>query len=177
MSVEDLVKALEEQTEPHAAWKLAKEDVQKGTGTIRGKADYTAETKGPALVDKVEAYASDFYGAMGKGGNQDAKQFAHQLRTDLGDNYGPFRNALKIGDPDEANKIAKDALVNRYGAAKVAPVIEKISLLSPEERIEAGKRLVGKIPGGKDYVLAATNPAGIVGALSQMKLMAENYAA
>ena len=176
MGVEDLVRALEEQTEPHAAWNLAKEDVQKGTGTTAGKADYAAGTKGPELVDTVNAFAKDFYGAMGKGGNMDPEQLGHQLRIDLGDNYGPFRNALKIGDVDEVNKLAKDALVNRYGAAKITPVIEKISLLSPEERLAVGKQLVDKV-GGTDYVRAATDPGGILQALSQMKLTAEKYAA
>lgn len=176
-SIEDqLLEALDKQTEPYAAWKAlgVKEQIQKGTAVVRAKADYTKEVKGPELTDKIEAYATDFYTAAGMGGNGDPKMLAHQLRVDLGDHYGELREALKIGDPDTAGKLTKDAFENRVGAAQLESIIEKIGSLAPDARIGLGKKLVAQV-GGKDYVSAITNPGQLAQTLTRQKAMAEAY--
>ncbi len=173
--IEDqLLEALDKQTEPYAAWKAGKEEIQKGTAAVRGKADYIAETKGPELVDKVEGYATDLYTAMGREGNGNPKMLAHHLRTALGENYNPFREALKTGDVDTAGKLTKDAFENEVGVAKLESIIEKVGNLAPEARIGFGKKAVGKV-GGKDYVTAATNPAQLAQTLTRQKALAEAY--
>lgn len=168
--VDKLVGELDKQTEPYAAWKGAKGEIQKGTGATRANAAYTKEVKGAKAIDQVEAYAVDFYG--GKTG--DAKELAHMLRIDLGDNYGQFRAALKQGDVDTANKLARDAGESRYLSANLEGTVERLSQLSPDERIAAAKKMVTKAH-GNDYVAAATNPGQLARVLTQQKLMAETY--
>lgn len=173
-SVDELVKALEEQTEPYHAFDLAKEDVQGGTGVTRGKAGYTKGVKGSELVDHLQHYAIDFYGGMKRAGNLDPDQLHHQLKQDLGqEGYSKLRGALEHGDIDAANNIAKEGLVDQYGAAKAGPIIEKISLLEPDKRIAAGRKLV-TLAGGKDYAAAAEHPEMVLKILSQQKALASN---
>lgn len=175
MSVDELVKALEEESPVNRAFKLAKDDVQAGTGATGGKAVYTKEMEGPELVDHLKHYAVDFYGGMRTGGNLDPEQLHHQLKQDLGDEgYLKLRGALKIGDRDAANNIAKEGLVDRYGAAKAGPIIEKISLLGPDERIAVGKELVTLV-GGKDYAAASEHPDLILQTLKQQKALAARW--
>lgn len=168
--VKKLVGELDKQTEPYAAWNTAQKDIQKGTGVIRAKADYTKAVSGAKVTDTVEGYATDFYG----GKKEDATMLAHRLRSDLGENYGQFRNALKHGDPDRANALIRDATEGKFAAAGLEGVIERIQALSPDERIAAGKKLVEKV-GGNDYVAAITNPGALAQTLTQQKRLAENY--
>ena len=168
--VDKLVGELDKQTEPYAAWKGARKTIQKGTGAARANPSYTTEVKGAKVIDQVEGYAVDFYG----GKKEDAKMLAHTLRIDLGQNYGQFRAALKQGDIDTANKLARDAGESRHLAASLEGTVERLSQLSPDERIAAGKKLA-KNAGGNDYVAAATDPGRLAQVLTQQKLMAENY--
>lgn len=175
-SIEDqLLEALDKQTEPYAAWKApgVKEQIQKGTAAVRA-ADYTKEVKGPKLTDQIERYATDFYTAANMAGNGEPKMLAHQLRVDLGDHYVELREALKIGDPDTAGKLTKDAFENRVGTAQLESIIERIGSLAPDARIELGKKAVAKV-GGTDYVTAITNPGQLAQTLTRQKAMAEVY--
>ena len=57
-SIEDqLLKTLEEQTEPHYAWRKegVKKEIQEGTAAVRANVDYTAEKKGPEIIAQFEA--------------------------------------------------------------------------------------------------------------------------
>ena len=172
---DDLLAALDEQTEPHAAWKAGKEDIQKGTAAVRGKKDYTVGVKGPEVIDTIESYATDLYTGMGRAGNGDPKILANNLRTTLGEeNYGILRGALERGDVDEANKVVKDGLVDEVGAAKLNPILEKTQLLPSDARLKWSKKAVEKV-GGTEYMRAATSPAGIARALGQQKTLASAY--
>ena len=176
-SIEDqLLEALDKQTEPYAAWKApgVKEQIQKSTAVVRAKADYTKEVKGPEIREKFEAYSTDALTAAGLGGNGDPKMLAHQFRLDLGDHYSEFHEALKMGDSDTMGKLTKDALENKVGVAQLESIIERMSLLTPDARIGLGKKLVAKV-GGKDYVSAITNPGQLAQTLTRQKAMAEAY--
>jgi hypothetical protein len=168
--VSELVNALDQQTEPYAAWKESKGAIQKGVTATTGKADYFEETFGPKLTDKIEGFAVDFYG----GKEQDKKMFAHIIRQDLGENYGEFRESIKRGDVVTANKMVRDVSENKVYGAGLEQTIEKLSSLSPDERIDAGKKLAHMI-GGDDYVAAATNPGQLAGNLRGQKRIAEAY--
>lgn len=171
-----LLEQLDKQTEPYSAWRTpgVKEGIQRGTGAVRAKADYTKEVKGPKLIDRVESYATDLYTAMGREGNGDPTMLAHHLRTALDKNYEPFREALKIGDVDTAGKLTKDAFENEVGVAQLESIVEKIGNLAPDARIGLGKKAVIKL-GGTDYVSAATNPAQLAQSLTRQKALAEQY--
>jgi len=172
---DDLLAELEEQTEPQAAWKVARGEVQKGTAAVRGKSDYTTDVKGPELVDRVETYATDVYTAMGRAGTGDPKMLAHNLKTTLGEeNYGQLRGALERGDVDDANKLIKDSLVDEIGDARLNPILEKTLLLPSDERLKWSKMAVEKV-GGTEYMRVATNPAGLVRVLGQQKALAAAY--
>lgn len=171
---DDLLAELEQQTEPQAAWKLGKEEIQKGTAAIAGKADYTTETKGPELVDKVKGYATDLYTEMGRAGNGDPDMLAHNLRTTLGQQYGAFEAALGRGDRDEANKLVKDTHVGQIYTAKLRPVLEKINLAPSDTRVAWGKKAVEKV-GGTEYMKAAASPDDFVALLTQIKEQAQVY--
>ena len=172
---DDLLAELEKQVEPQAAWKLGKEEIQKGTAAIAGKADYTAETKGPELVDKVKGYATDLYTAMGRQGNGDPDMLAQNLKTALGDqNYGEFRTALGRGDRDNANNLVKTAHVNQLSVAKLQPTIEKIQLSPSDTRVAWGKKAVEKV-GGTEYMKTATDPGELAGLLGKLKSIAAHY--
>ena len=172
---DDLLAELEKQVEPQAAWKLGKEEIQKGTAAIAGKADYTAETKGPELVDKVKGYATDLYTAMGRQGNGDPDMLAQNLKTALGtQNYGEFRAALGRGDRDEANNLVKTAHVEQLDAAKLQPTIEKIQLAPSDTKLAWSKKAVEKV-GGTEYMRAAANPETLAQTLVQLKNIASAY--
>ena len=171
---DDLLNELEQQAEPQAAWKLGKEEIQKGTAAITGKADYTTETKGPELVDKVKGYATDLYTAMGRQGNGDPDMLQNNLRTALGQNYTAFRTALGRGDRDEANAIVKTEHVNQLSEAKAQPILEKINLAPSDTRVAWGKKAVEKV-GGTEYMTAAANPGDLINALIQLKANASHY--
>ena len=171
---DDLLAELEKQTEPEAAWKLGKEEIQKGTSAIAGKADYTTETKGPELIDKVKGYATDLYTAMGRQGNGDPDMLAHNLQTALGEQYGEFKTALGRGDRDNANNLVKTAHVNQLSVAKLSPTIEKIELSPSDTRVAWGKKAVEKV-GGTEYMKTATNPRELAGLLGQLKSIAAHY--
>jgi len=177
-SIEDqLLKSLEEQTEPHYAWRKegVKKEIQKGTAAIRANVDYTAEKKGPEIIAQFEALSTDLYTVMGREGNGNPKMLAHHLRTALGEeNYLGVKESLKIGDVDEAIRSIKNALRGEVEAAQLGSTLEKIALLAPEARIKFGKDAVKRI-GGTDYVTAATNPAQFVGLLKQQKAIADHY--
>ncbi|MEK6948718.1 MAG: hypothetical protein AABX34_00755 [Nanoarchaeota archaeon] len=168
--VNKLVGELNRQTDPYAAWKTGKATIQKGTGATRAKKDYMEEAFGPKLTDRVEGYATDFYG----GKKEDATQLAHTLRVELGQNYGQFRAALRQGDVDTANKFARDAVETRYFTAGLEGTVERLTSLSPDQRIAAGKDLA-KRAGGDDYVAAATDPGQLAQVLAQQKRLAESY--
>lgn len=171
---DDLLAELDKQAEPHAAWEAGKKEIQKGTAAVRGKADYTAGVKGPKLVERVETYATDLYTGMGRAGNGDPKILAHTLRTTLGQQYGAFRDALEIGDADQANQLVKTALVNEVGAAKLQPTLDKIALAPSDTRLAWGKKAVAKV-GGTEYMTAATNPEEFAISLGQLKQVAARY--
>ena len=171
---DDLLAELEKQTEPEAAWKLGKEEIQKGTSAIAGKADYTTETKGPELVDKVKGYATDLYTAMGRQGNGDPDMLAQNLKTALDKQYGDFKTALGRGDRDEANNLVKTAHVNQLSVAKLQPTIEKIQLSPSDTRVAWGKKAVEKV-GGTEYMRAADNPETLAQTLRQLKNIASAY--
>ena len=172
---DDLLAELEKQVEPQAAWKLGKEEIQKGTAAIAGKADYTTETKGPELVDKVKGYATDLYTAMGRQGNGDPDMLAQNLKTALGDqNYGEFRTALGRGDRDEANNLVKTALEQEISTAKLMPIFQKTQLAPSDTRLAWGKKAVEKV-GGTDYMRAAANPGELAQILGQLKNIASTY--
>ena len=170
--VERLVGELDKGTDPQAAWKAGKATIQRGTGATRAKKDYMEEAFGPKLTDRVEGYAVDFYG----GKREDAAMLAHTLRVELGRNYGQFRTALRHGDIDKANTLVRDAAEGRYATAGLEGTVEKLTSLTPEQRITAGKALATKV-GGNDYVLAATNPLELAQILLQQKQLAESYKA
>jgi len=172
VTVDELVKEIEGQSEVHSAWKGSKAQTQKGTVATKGKATYSTETTGPELENKVQGYALDLYTARGEQGNGDKKILASNLRTLLvegqGGHYSDFEEALKIGDVDEANKLVKDAFTQKYGTAYASSTIAKATHLPVEERVKFGKAAIGKVGGGAaDYVLAATNPGAVLGALSR----------
>lgn len=175
---DDLLNELEQQAEPQFAWKLGKEEIQKGTAAIAGKADYTTETKGPELVDKVKGYATDLYTAMGIQGNGDPDMLAHNLTTSLGgpnsDTYGSFEAALRRGDRDEAGNIVKNAHITQLSAAKIRPIIEKIQLAPSDTQLAWSKKAVEKV-GGTEYMTAAKNPLELHQVLQQLKLNASHY--
>ena len=168
--VTKLVGELDTQTEPYAAWNAAKEAIQKGTGSTRAQKKYLTAAFGPELTDRIEDYAVDFYG----GRKVDAKHLAHDLRTDLKEKYWEFRAALRQGDIDTANKLIRDATENRYNAAGLEAIMERIKSLKPDERIAAGKKLARTI-GADDYVTAATDPEQLADTLRRQKGLAEAY--
>jgi len=171
---DDLLAELEQQTETQAAWKLAKEEVQKGTAAVRGKADYNTEVKGPALVDREKQYATDLYTAMGRAGTGDPDMLRHNLRTTLGQQYDSFTDALENGDVDQANQLVKTALTNEIGSAKLQPTLDRIMLLPSDTRLAWSKKAVERV-GGTEYMRAATNPGEFAGSLGQLKAVAARY--
>lgn len=171
---DDLLAELEQQTEPQAAWKLGKEEIQKGTAAIAGKADYTTETKGPELVDKVKGYATDLYTAMGRQGNGDPDMLAQNLRATLGEQYAGFETALGRGDRDQANNLVKTALEDEISSAKLNPIIQKTQLAPSDTRLTWGKKAVEKV-GGTEYMRAATRPDQFAGNLATLKEVAQRY--
>lgn len=175
LSVDEIISQLEEEATPNSAWKKAKPKVQKGTKYMRTADDYSTETKGQALVERVESYATDLYGAIGESGSGDKQINSHRLRTVLGqDNYINFKAALKKGDIDEANKLIKDAFTGEVEEAKLNHTLERFHALSPDEKIDFGKKTVKKI-GGADYVTALTAPQEIYKILKQQKAVADAY--
>ena len=54
VTVDELVKEIEGQSEVHSAWKGSKAQTQKGTVATKGKATYSTETTGPELENKVQ---------------------------------------------------------------------------------------------------------------------------
>lgn len=180
VTVDELVKELEGQSEVGFAFRGSKGQTQKGTATTRGKADYSAETTGPELENKVQNYALDLYSAMGEAGNKNKIMLAHNLKTLLGEgtggHYNEFEEAMKIGDVDEANNLIKNALTQKYGTAYASSTISKVTHLPVEERIKFGKAAIGKVGGGAtDYALAATNPGAVLGALSRARQAAYTF--
>lgn len=176
VTVDELIKEIEGQSEVGFSFKGSKEQTQKGIAAIMAKPDYSAETRGPDLENKVLDYAVDLYTAMGEPGNKNPKILAHQLTTLLGDNYTTFEEALKIGDVGEANKLVKDALTLRYGNAFARSTVSQINKLSADQRVEVGRALVQKLgPEADDYVLAASNPIAVLNALTGQRRAAYQF--
>ena len=172
--IEDvLLEELEKETEPHAAFRAGKKELQKGTAAVRAKADYTTEVKGPELIERAEAYATDLYTAMGRSGNQDPKMLAYNLKRALGDKYSPFLSALKVGDVDTANQLTRAAYEEEVGNAKLESIIQKLGQLPPDSRIRFGRKVVRGL--GTDYFKAAAEPGILVQSLTDQKRIAERY--
>ncbi len=168
--VTKLIGELDRQTEPYAAWKTAKPAIQKGTGSTRAQKKYLTDVFGPELTARVEEFAIDYLG----GRKGDSAMLAHTLRAELGENYVQFRSALRHGDIDTANKLARDATEGKYFAAGLEGTVERLNSLDPGKRIAAGKELAKKA-GGDDYVAAATNPGQLAQTLLRQRQLAEAY--
>ena len=163
-----LLNELDAEAEPKVAWKREKATIQRGTSAT---AKYTSTVPTANVRSTIESYAADFYGAIGEGGSSDRAIQAQRFQTDLGDNYGPFREAIKDGDRDTANKLVRDSFENRASGAKIAGIVERISDQSPDARLAFGRSAAAKA-GGDDY-MAATNPGAVVQVLSAQKRAAE----
>ncbi len=170
--VKDLWGTVDKITQPRFDAESVKDKIKAASDLINNT--YTREAvEGPAIVDKVEEFASLYLSAAGTnfGDIRDKavkEKYAHEMRNILGDNYSPFRDAIRTDDIDTALSLAKNAFTGNSYLAKIQSTVERIQLLSPDEQMKWATHAAESI-GGNNPLAVLQNIGGYIGTLRQIK--------
>lgn len=143
-------------------------------------ADYKRGTaEGSNIVDKVEEFSALYLSSSGInfGDIKDEgakRQYAHQMKQMLGQNYFNFREAIRTDDMETALNLAKTAFVGSNYTAEVGSVVERIQLLAPDQQMEWAKHAVEQI-GGNNPLVVLQNLGAYINTLREIKALRQQY--
>ena len=182
MALEGIIKELWEEvdkiTQPRFDAEIVKDKIKAASDLIN-KSYIRGAVEGTAIVDKVEEFAALYLSAAGTNfgdvKDKGAKElYANELRNILDDKYSSFRDAIRTDDIDTALALAKNAFTGNNYLAKMRSIVERIQLLSPDEKIRWAEHATEAI-GGNNPLAVLENIGNYIKTLGQMKALRQPY--
>lgn len=176
-TIDDVVKKIDEATEPDWTWDASKKEVETGLTAINSDNSFTEKTKGADLVGREKDWATKFYSGSSEANDAQKNQYLSELRAMLGDNYGAWVQAVKKGKRHEQARLVANAVENRNISTLAAIATEEAGNLSSDDQISLAKRLTSKFgPKAKEYIEVVKSIPQTIQNLTGYKLQAELYA-